>query len=403
MATKSEKSERIKSTTRDYYQAVQDNTMTLIEAANKVVELNISLVTEVLKKYKPWDEDNYQIGCIGLIKASRTYQISREVPFASYACFCIEREIQLAYRQRTTSDDVSYLDESKKLHLDAPSITKDNGEDIENYEVILDENAVAALDNYIQENELTYIVENIIKPAIRDCSPKVTKQTKANIPAWQRAEYLYVMDLVFIDSQKERITLDNIAKAAGLSISNVRTRHLSVMQTLFQRMWFYMNVSFTELLERLRGTHTIPQRLICLDPGKTTGWCLFENGKLTLTGQIPDCFDDKNIDTTELFKLFDALNPDFILYEDYKVYGHKLERHTFNPVFTLRLIGAIESYAQIKGLPTHKQMAVTAKNFCTDDKLKQWGFWQQGARHARDSIRHGCYFLLFYKKGEDIL
>lgn len=164
-----------------------------------------------------------------------------------------------------------------------------------------------------------------------------------------------------------------------------------------------MNVSFIELMERLRGSAKIPQRLICLDPGKTTGWCLFENGRLTQTGQLPDCFDDKNIDTTGLFQLFKDINPDFILYEDYKVYGHKLERHTFNPVFTLRLIGAIESYAQINNIPTHKQMAVTAKNFVTDDKLKQWGFWQSGMRHSRDAIRHGCYFLLFYKKGEDII
>lgn len=50
-----------------------------------------------------------------------------------------------------------------------------------------------------------------------------------------------------------------------------------------------------------------------------------------------------------------------------------------------------------------KQMAVTAKNFCTDDKLKQWGFWQAGQKHARDSIRHGCYFLLFFRKGQDII
>jgi hypothetical protein len=403
MATKSEKSERIKTQTLSYYQAIAEGTIDVIEATNKVVELNIALVSEVLKKYKPWDEDNFQIGCRGLINAARTYQVSREVPFASYAGFCIEREIQLAHRKKMESEDVFNLDESQKVRLDAPAMQKDNGEAVENYELIFDENAEEALEKYIQENELTYISENIIKPAIIESSPKQNSQTRANIPGWQKAEFLYIMDIVFIDSQKQRITLKDVAAASNLSVQNVRIKHLAVMQLLFQRMWFYMGVPFNELLDRLRGTKTIPERLLCLDPGKTTGWCLFEHGRLTKTGHVENCFDDTNIDTAGLYQLFEELNPDFILYEDYKVYAHKLERHVFNPVFTLRLIGAIESYAQIKKIPSHKQMAVTAKNFVTDEKLKQWGLWQTGMRHARDAIRHGCYFLLFYKKGENIL
>lgn len=403
MHTNSEKSERIKEQTLSYYQAIQEGRIDIQTATNKVVELNVALVSKVLKKYKPWDEDNFQIGCIGLINAARTYQLSREVPFASYACFCIEREIQLAHRKKMESDDVSYLEEAHILRLDAPAMKKDNGEAVANYELIFDEAATEALNQYIQDNELTYICENIIKPAIQESSPKQNSQTKADISGWQRAEFLYIMDLVFIDSQKQRIALKDVAKAANLSIQNVRIKHLAVMQLIFKRMWFYMGVPFNEILVRLRGEKKVPTRLLCLDPGKTTGWCLFEDGRLTKTGHVENCFDDKNIDTTNLYQLFEEIDPDFILYEDYKVYAHKLERHTFNPVFTLRLIGAIESYAQIKKIPSHKQMAVTAKNFVTDDKLKQWGFWQTGMRHARDAIRHGCYFLLFYKKGEDIL
>jgi hypothetical protein len=210
------------------------------------------------------------------------------------------------------------------------------------------------------------------------------------------------MDLVFIDSQKQRFNLSQLAKATGVAVQNVRMRHERVMENIFQRMWMYMTIGFNDLFERLRGTKKVPARLLCLDPGKTTGWCLFEQGKLTRHGHVENCYNDTNIDTTGLLNLFEEIEPDFILYEDYKIYDHKLERHSFNPVFTLRLIGAIETYIQMNKIKSHKQMAVTAKNFCTDDKLKQWGFWQTGMRHARDAIRHGCYFLLFYKKGQDI-
>ena len=162
-----------------------------------------------------------------------------------------------------------------------------------------------------------------------------------------------------------------------------------------------MALTYNELLQRIRGDKKIPERLLCLDPGKTTGWCLFEQGKLTRWGQVDNCYDDNNIDATGLLNLFQEVNPDFIVYEDYRVYSNKLDRHTFSPVMTVRLLGAIETYSQMNGIKTHKQMATTAKTFCTDEKLEQWGFWQPGMRHARDAIRHGCYFLLFYRKGQD--
>lgn len=33
-----------------------------------------------------------------------------------------------------------------------------------------------------------------------------------------------------------------------------------------------------------------------------------------------------------------------------------------------------------------------AKTFADDVKLAAWGFDAPGMRHAKDAIRHGCYF-----------
>ena len=394
--------EWIKQRTLEYYQALKEGTETdKITICNKVVELNIKLVSHVLSKYKPYTEDQFQIGCIGLINAARTYELSKEVPFASYAAFCIERAIQMDYKERMSKFEAR-VDNNCMVYLDAAT-TLSNGDTVDTYDVIFDEKAEAELEHYIEENELTFISDNIIKPVIEEIANRgKNSQSKLNVKEWQRLEFLYIMDIIFIESQKQRITLSQVAAVSNVSIQNVKTRHAKVMDEIFQRMWNYMTLSYTELFTRLRGDKKVPHKLICLDPGKTTGWCTFVDGHLDKTGHIENCYDDQNIDTAGLFKLFEEEQPNFILYEDYKVYSHKLARHTFNPVFTLRLIGAIESYSQIKGIPTHKQMAVTAKNFVTDEKLKNWGFWKTGMRHARDAIRHGCYFLLFYKKGEDI-
>lgn len=395
--------EWIKQKTIECYQALKGgDEIDRIMICNKVVELNIKLVTVVLNKYKPYTDDQFQIGCIGLINAARTYELSREVPFSSYATFCIERAIQQDYKKRMEEFEAK-VDANCLVYLDA-NTALGNGDNVDKHELIFDDKAEEALNNFIEENELTFISEEIIKPAIAELANRGRSvQSKLNTEEWKRLEFAYVMDLILIDSQKQRMTLNQLAKGSNVSIQNVRTRHAKVMEELFQRMWTYMTLSFNDLFTRLRGSKKIPHKLICFDPGKTTGWCTFVDGHLDKVGHIEHCYDENNIDVSTLVDILKEEQPDFILYEDYKVYAHKLARHTFNPVFTLRLIGAIETYGQLNDIPTHKQMAVTAKNFVTDDKLKQWGFWEQGMRHARDAIRHGCYFLLFYKKGQDIL
>lgn len=372
----------------------------VIQIRNQIVQLNLPLVTTVLKKYKPYNEDQFQIGCLGLIKAADTYEIIREVPFANYACFVIERELHIDYNKRMESFEEQNKD--KCVYLDA-SAEFDNGDEVTNESLIADTEAERYMEQFIEDNALQHLCDDVIKPSIKDISDRGRKmKAKIDFDVWEQLEFRYIMSIIFEESQKKRFNLTQMAKECNISLPNMRNRHVRVMDNIFQRMWSYMALPYNELLQRIRGDKKIPERLLCLDPGKTTGWCLFEQGKLTRWGQVDNCYDDNNIDATGLLTLFQEVNPDFIVYEDYRVYSNKLDRHAFSPVMTVRLLGAIETYSQMNGIKTHKQMATTAKTFCTDEKLEQWGFWQPGMRHARDAIRHGCYFLLFYRKGQDI-
>ena len=372
-----------------------------IQVRNQIVTCNLPLVSTVLKKYRPYTEDQFQIGCVGLIKAADTYEITREVPFHNYACFVIERELQMDFKRRMDSFEARNQD--KFVYLD-DVFGMDNGDEVANESLIADEAATQYMEQFIEDNALEYLCNVVIKPAIKETADRGRKmQSKINFDVWEKLEFRYIMSIVFEESQKKRFNLTQMAKECDISLPNIRNRHVKVMDIIFQRMWSHMTFTFNDLLERIRGGHKIPHKLLCLDPGKTTGWCLFEDGKLSKWGQVEGCYDDKNIDAKGLLDLFEELQPDFILYEDYRVYSNKLDRHSYSPVMTVRLLGVIETYCQMYNIPTHKQMATTAKNFCTDAKLEQWGFWQTGMRHARDAIRHGCYFLLFYKKGMDIM
>lgn len=152
---------------------------------------------------------------------------------------------------------------------------------------------------------------------------------------------------------------------------------------------------FEDLLRKVRGEDfTPPERLLCLDPGETTGWALFIYGTLVDCGQI----SSKTEGWAEVEALFKETQPTEVVAENYRVYLHKLKQHTNSEVYTLRLIGVIDYLCWKLGIKLHYQMAATAKGFCKDSKLRQWGFWQEGERHARDAIRHGCYYLLFFER-----
>lgn len=66
-------------------------------AAAKVVEENIGLVRSCIKRfsYSPYDsEDLFQIGCIGLLKAAKKFDLSYGVCFSTYAVPMIIGEIK---------------------------------------------------------------------------------------------------------------------------------------------------------------------------------------------------------------------------------------------------------------------------------------------------------------------
>ena len=138
-----------------------------------------------------------------------------------------------------------------------------------------------------------------------------------------------------------------------------------------------------------RGTITL-----CFDPGHTTGYAVFSGLHLMESGEIVTKPIEKAVHNIQ--HLMEVKQPDIVVMEDYRVYKWKTEHHGGSELLTTRVIGCIETFCVINGVANIiKQPAHIAKGFCKDSKLKEWGFYKKGERHARDAIRHGCYFLLF--------
>lgn len=144
-------------------------------------------------------------------------------------------------------------------------------------------------------------------------------------------------------------------------------------------------------------------RILALDPGETTGWSFFtteipdapmpQQWMLTAQGQL-DTWPIENC-ITNLGVLLDHYKPDFVVFERYAVYNWVATSHSWSEVPTIQVIGVIQTLCAQRKIKTVDQTAQVAKNFCKDDKLRTWGMYARGQRHARDSVRHGTYYILF--------
>lgn len=138
----------------------------------------------------------------------------------------------------------------------------------------------------------------------------------------------------------------------------------------------------------------LPKLLLALDPGETTGWSTWADGKYIEAGQL------KNKENVEkvIFDFLSLIKPSTIVYEDYFVYAHKASTHALDKLFTAKLIGMIRLWAYINKVPCYTQSASYAKSLIKDDDLKKFGLYQRGQRHSRDSMRHALSFMIKNKE-----
>jgi hypothetical protein len=164
-------------------------------------------------------------------------------------------------------------------------------------------------------------------------------------------------------------------------------------------------MSFEDLYNSIHKNERVPPlSLLSLDPGETCGWSYFAGLHLVDNGEIKiPTFADGKIVGDDLWHLFAVCHPSIVVIEGYRIYASKTQQHTWSALYTPKLIGYLEAICQFPStqIPYYIQMA-GSKQFCSDTKLKHWGFYQKGSRHSMDAIRHACYWLLFHERGKKI-
>ncbi|MBD7916446.1 RNA polymerase sporulation sigma factor SigF [Clostridium sp. Sa3CUN1] len=128
------------------------------EAMNKVIEMNLPLVSSISKKFlnRGYDyEDIFQIGSIGLVKAINNFDDKFNVKFSTYAVPMIIGEIKRFIRDDgiiKVSRNVKSL--ARKIHFDREKLTKDLGR----------EPTIEELSKYsgVEKEEILFAIESSV-------------------------------------------------------------------------------------------------------------------------------------------------------------------------------------------------------------------------------------------------
>ena len=137
------------------------------DAMNRLIEMNLPLVSSISKKFlnRGYDyEDIFQIGSIGLVKAINNFDSTFNVKFSTYAVPMIIGEIKRFLRDDgmiKVSRNVKSL--SRKIHFDKEELTKNLDreptiEELSEYSEIDKEDIVFAIES---SSSLQYLYDTI--------------------------------------------------------------------------------------------------------------------------------------------------------------------------------------------------------------------------------------------------
>lgn len=158
-------------------------------------------------------------------------------------------------------------------------------------------------------------------------------------------------------------------------------------------------------------------KVLVLDPsgnfieGKgTTGWALYNEGKLISVGQVRAEETNSQIEFwIDQLNLIDTFKPDILVVESFALYANKRHEQIGSEFETSQIIGVLKYHAYKLGIhyvaqppsikPRYTNKILLHKGIISQDKHNRYhavGLPISG--HILDAIRHGEYFEHFTKQ-----
>jgi hypothetical protein len=138
-------------------------------------------------------------------------------------------------------------------------------------------------------------------------------------------------------------------------------------------------------------------RIVAIDPGGTTGWCILHVPLKAITrgldidysrhecGEVTGTYNEQTDFLVDLFRE-PAHDRSIVVMESFTLRQLQVE------LSPLEIAARVEYSIYDHGWPVfyHTQGASEAKTTATDARLRRWGLWEIGKEHARDANRHAA-------------
>lgn len=140
-----------------------------------------------------------------------------------------------------------------------------------------------------------------------------------------------------------------------------------------------------------------------IDPGISTGWAVIGVDSDSIFGSAPGNIQDWQFGQIDgpltgqvvtIRSLIKRFSPAAFISEDFSPREANSSAEYISPIALRSMCQLAVSIGYIPDIPTvHLQMPGLAMSTATDQRLRVWGLYSKGSRHARDATRHAITFI----------
>lgn len=159
--------------------------------------------------------------------------------------------------------------------------------------------------------------------------------------------------------------------------------------------------------------------VVWADPGVTTGWSVHrvEVSLLLREGQVGSVSrlwwrsgQFRSPGTSEAVDSYLALcraawekaEPEDLVVIGCESFSLRMQSSDPALLEPVRFLAVLNDRLRESGVEVQTQGASEMKNIITEQRLRLWGLWKQGAEHGRDAQRHGLLFLRRFASQEKL-
>ena len=230
---------------------------------DELVKQNLGLVGLVLKgivKENQDRDDLFQIGSIGLIKAAQSFDESKKIKFATYACQCIQNEILMEFRRQGGKSR-----NAPTLSFEAPIKRNNEGKKLVVGDMIVDQKQ-----NFEEQKECIELLEEVLNYMINKLSFKeryIVLCRAGGITQDELAEQLQVSQS--FTSRIEKNSIKKLTRFVNFNKKEVTgPYHVFVKESMIEIVFNGTEEQMNEVMRKIDFREAVPKFTINYDGEK---------------------------------------------------------------------------------------------------------------------------------------